>query len=55
MVHPVTGDPVADHDVNPLWLGEPLPLDIDFIRRAVTADGTKETVTRQMDTTTSAR
>lgn len=33
LVHPMTGDDVADHTVNPLWLGEPLPLDLDFIRR----------------------
>ena len=33
LVHPMTGDPVADHTANPLWLGEPLPLDIEVIRR----------------------
>ena len=32
LVHPMTGDEVADHTSNPLWLGEPLPLDLDFIR-----------------------
>jgi DOPA 4,5-dioxygenase len=32
LVHPRTGDEVADHSVNPLWLGEPLPLDIEFLR-----------------------
>jgi aromatic ring-cleaving dioxygenase len=33
LVHPVTDDPVADHEASPLWLGEPLRLDVDFIRR----------------------
>ena len=37
LVHPLTDDPVADHGVNSCWLGEPLPLDVDFIRR-VTRD-----------------
>lgn len=32
LVHPNTGDEVADHDLNPLWLGAPLPLDIPFLR-----------------------
>lgn len=32
LVHPETGDDVADHDVNPLWLGDKLSLDIDFLR-----------------------
>ena len=27
LVHPMTGDDVADHTANPLWLGEPLPID----------------------------
>jgi DOPA 4,5-dioxygenase len=35
LVHPNTDDPVADHEANPLWLGQPLPLDVDFIRRVV--------------------
>ena len=33
LVHPMTRDPLADHAENPLWLGEPLPLDIEVIRR----------------------
>jgi DOPA 4,5-dioxygenase len=33
LVHPRTGDDVADHDVNPLWLGKALPLDLEFLRR----------------------
>jgi DOPA 4,5-dioxygenase len=33
LVHPMTGDEVADHTANPLWLGKPLPLDIDVLRR----------------------
>lgn len=32
LVHPLTGDPVADHTKTPLWLGEPQPLDIDCLR-----------------------
>ena len=32
LVHPETGDDVADHDVHPLWLGEKLDLDIDTLR-----------------------
>jgi aromatic ring-cleaving dioxygenase len=32
LVHPMTGNAVADHDVNPLWLGERLPVDIEFLR-----------------------
>jgi aromatic ring-cleaving dioxygenase len=31
LVHPVTGDDVADHRDFPLWLGEVLPLDIGFL------------------------
>lgn len=38
LVHPNTGDAVADHDVNPLWLGEKLPLHIDFLREFVRAN-----------------
>jgi aromatic ring-cleaving dioxygenase len=33
LVHPMTGDPVEDHAVNPLWLGEQLPIDLEFLRR----------------------
>jgi DOPA 4,5-dioxygenase len=32
LVHPRTDDVVADHITNPLWLGERLPLDADFLR-----------------------
>jgi len=32
LVHPETGDGVADHDIHPLWLGERLSLDINFLR-----------------------
>ncbi len=37
LVHPNTGDDVADHDLNPLWLGTKLPLDIEFLRAHVAA------------------
>lgn len=40
LVHPNTGDAVADHDVNPLWLGEKLALRIDILRDFVRAGGT---------------
>lgn len=33
LVHPRTGDERADHDVNPLWLGERLPIDLEFLRK----------------------
>lgn len=35
LVHPLTGDEVADHTERPLWLGEPLPLDVELLRRHV--------------------
>ncbi len=31
-VHPMTDDVVADHDTYPLWMGEPLPIDVEVIR-----------------------
>ncbi|WP_375499011.1 DOPA 4,5-dioxygenase family protein [uncultured Nostoc sp.] len=33
LVHPETGDAVADHAVHSLWLGEKLDLNIEFLRR----------------------
>lgn len=33
LVHPNTDDAVADHDVQPLWLGEKLALNIEFLRK----------------------
>lgn len=33
LVHPNTGNAVEDHETNPLWLGEKLDLDIDFLRQ----------------------
>ena len=35
LVHPITDDPVRDHDTSPLWMGEPLPIDVEFLRRHV--------------------
>ncbi|MBF2004191.1 DOPA 4,5-dioxygenase family protein [Chlorogloeopsis fritschii PCC 9212] len=32
LVHPTTGDDVADHTDHSLWLGEKLELNIDFLR-----------------------
>jgi aromatic ring-cleaving dioxygenase len=36
LVHPNTGDAVADHENHALWLGERLPLKIDVLRSALT-------------------
>ncbi|HTL37949.1 MAG TPA: DOPA 4,5-dioxygenase family protein [Kofleriaceae bacterium] len=33
LVHPETGNDVEDHETNPLWLGTPVTLDIEFLRR----------------------
>jgi aromatic ring-cleaving dioxygenase len=33
LVHPLTGDSVADHTKFALWLGTPLPLRVDVLRR----------------------
>jgi aromatic ring-cleaving dioxygenase len=33
LVHPVTGDDYEDHARFPLWLGTPLPLDLESLRR----------------------
>ncbi len=37
LIHPETGDAIADHDRFPLWLGETLALDIAFLRAHVAA------------------
>jgi DOPA 4,5-dioxygenase len=33
LVHPNTGDDAADHDIHALWLGDRLPIDIEFLRQ----------------------
>jgi aromatic ring-cleaving dioxygenase len=33
LVHPLTGDSVADHTRFAAWLGTPLPLQLDVLRR----------------------
>jgi DOPA 4,5-dioxygenase len=33
LVHPRTGDEVADHTAHASWLGAPVALDIEFLRR----------------------
>ncbi|MGD9537019.1 MAG: DOPA 4,5-dioxygenase family protein [Alphaproteobacteria bacterium] len=33
LVHPETGDDLADHSAHALWLGAALPLDLDILRR----------------------
>ncbi|NOT56207.1 MAG: 4,5-dioxygenase [Deltaproteobacteria bacterium] len=35
LIHPETGDDIADHTVNALWLGEKLALNIEFLRKFV--------------------
>ena len=37
LVHPMTGDAVADHASHALWLGTPLPLRLDSLRRIASA------------------
>jgi DOPA 4,5-dioxygenase len=34
LVHPLTGDDYTDHDHHALWLGDKLPLDLEFLRKA---------------------
>ncbi|MBV8884298.1 MAG: 4,5-dioxygenase [Chroococcidiopsidaceae cyanobacterium CP_BM_RX_35] len=36
LVHPTTGDDVADHTDHALWLGEKLALNIEVLRRVTT-------------------
>lgn len=33
LVHPITGDDLADHRDFPRWIGKPLPLDLTFLER----------------------
>lgn len=33
LIHPETGDDPTDHSEHALWLGEKLPVDIEFLRR----------------------
>jgi DOPA 4,5-dioxygenase len=32
LVHPNTDDPIADHDTNPLWMGERVYVDLEVLR-----------------------
>jgi aromatic ring-cleaving dioxygenase len=34
-VHPRTDDHLADHETHPLWMGEPLAIDLEMIRSYV--------------------
>lgn len=43
LVHPLTGDDAGDHETRALWLGTPVPLDIDFLRGRATRAGTRAT------------
>jgi aromatic ring-cleaving dioxygenase len=38
LVHPMTDDAVADHTRHALWLGKPLPLRIEVLRRSARTD-----------------
>jgi FMN-dependent NADH-azoreductase len=38
LVHPLTGDVVEEHTTAATWLGRPLPLDLDGVRRSPPAD-----------------
>jgi DOPA 4,5-dioxygenase len=31
LVHPITGSDLADHRDHPVWIGKPLPLDLEFL------------------------
>lgn len=33
LVHPETGEEVPDHQTHPIWLGEKLTLDVEFLRQ----------------------
>ena len=37
LVHPDTGDAYTDHAENPLWLGEKLKLNVEFLRQFASA------------------
>lgn len=41
LVHPNTTDAIEDHDINPLWLGNKLDLDIESLRRFVIENAKK--------------
>lgn len=32
LIHPLTGDDLADHRDFPMWIGTPLPLDLEFLK-----------------------
>lgn len=32
LIHPLTGDDLADHRDHPQWIGPALPLDLDFLK-----------------------
>lgn len=38
LVHPETGDDVADHSHRAIWIGNRLPLDLDFLRGLASAN-----------------
>ena len=37
LIHPDTGDALADHAVNPLWLGQKLELNIEILKHITSA------------------
>ncbi len=38
LVHPLTQDSVDDHSRYPLWLGSPIPLKLETLRRTYRAE-----------------
>jgi aromatic ring-cleaving dioxygenase len=34
LIHPLTDDPVRDHDTDCVWLGTPVPLKLHVLSRA---------------------
>lgn len=41
LIHPLTGDVLADHATYPMWLGEQVPLDLEVLRAYLEAENSK--------------
>jgi DOPA 4,5-dioxygenase len=41
LVHPLTGDEIADHATHAFWMGEVIPIDVEMLRRYVTKEGSR--------------
>jgi len=37
-IHPLTGDSVDDHSIYAMWLGSPVPLKLNTLRRSYRAE-----------------